>query len=125
MTLLLRLLINAAALWVAASFIDGIRYTGRWPALVGLALVFGAVNTFIRPVLSFFSFPITLLTLGLFTLVINALMLMLTAWIALRLGIPFAVDGFVPALLGGICVSLVSMLLSAVLISDKDGRVDE
>lgn len=124
MTTLLRLLINAAALWATASFIDGIRYSGQWPGLVGLALVFGVVNTFIRPVLSFFSFPITVLTLGLFTLVINALMLMLTAWIAVRLGISFSVDGFVPALLGALCVSILSMLLGAMLISDKEKRAD-
>ena len=120
MTTLLKLLINAAALWCAARFIDGISYSGRWPGLVGLALVFGVVNTFIRPVLAFFSFPITLVTLGLFTLVINALMLMLTAWIAARLDIAFTVRGFVPALLGAICVSLLSMILGSILIGKDE-----
>jgi putative membrane protein len=120
MTLILRLLINAAALWCAAHFIDGISYTGSWPALVGLALVFGVVNTFIRPVLRFFSFPITILTLGLFALVINAFMLLLTAWIAAQLDIPFTVRGFVPALLGAICVSILSTLLSAMFIRNDD-----
>ncbi len=124
MTVFLRLLINAAALWATARFIDGIHYTGSWPGLVGLALVFGTVNTFIRPVLRFFSFPITILTLGLFTLVINALMLMLTAWIAVRLGIDFAVDGFGAAFVGALCVSVLSMVLSAVLISDDEKRKD-
>ena len=125
MTTLLKLLINAAALWCAARFIDGISYTGSWPGLVGLALVFGVVNTFIRPVLAFFSFPITLVTLGLFTLVINALMLMLTAWIAARLDIAFTVRGFVPALLGAICVSLLSMILGSILIGkDEKPRKD-
>src|SRR6187402_325811 len=71
MTTLLRLLINAVALWCAARFIDGISYSGSWPGLVGLALLFGIVNTFIKPVLRFFSFPVTILTLGLFLLVIN------------------------------------------------------
>jgi len=118
MSILIRLLINAAALWATARFVDGINYSGSWPALVGLALVFGTVNTFIRPVLRFFSFPITILTLGLFTLVINALMLLLTAWIAGRLGIAFTVSGFLPALIGAICVSVLSMVLSALLISD-------
>jgi putative membrane protein len=124
MSILLRLVINAAALWVASRFIDGISYTGSWPGLLGLALVFGVVNTFIRPVLRFFSFPIRILTLGLFTLVINAAMLMLTAKIAVALDIGFAVRGFVPALLGAICVSLVSMVLGAILISDKDDDDD-
>ncbi len=124
MSILLRLLINAAALWAAARFVNGISYSGSWPGIVGLALVFGTVNTFIRPVLSFFSFPITMLTLGLFTVVINALMLMLTAWIAVRVGISFTVDGFVPALIGAICVSLLSMVLGAIFIGDEERRPD-
>lgn len=124
MTVILRLIINAAALWATARFIDGIQYTGSWPGLVGLAAVFGVVNTFIRPVLRFFSFPITILTLGLFTLVINAFMLMLTAWIAVRLGIGFVVNGFGTAFVGALCVSLLSMLLGAVLITDDEKRAD-
>ncbi len=122
MSLLIRLLINAAALWATARFVDGISYTGSWPALVGLALVFGIVNTFIRPVLRFFSFPITLLTLGLFTLVINAMMLLLTAWIAGQIGIAFTVSGFIPALIGAVCVSILSMVLSAVLINNDNEK---
>ena len=120
MTTILRVLINAAALWCAARFIEGISYSGRWPGLIGLALVFGFVNTFIRPVLRFLSFPITILTLGLFTLVINALMLLLTASIAMRLGIGFTVRGFVPALLGALCVSLLSIVLSGLLINERE-----
>jgi len=125
MTLLLRLAINAAALWCAARFIDGIVYTGSWQGLVGLALVFGIVNTFIRPVLRFFAFPITLITLGLFTLVINAAMLLLTARIAESVGISFAVRGFIPALLGAICVSVLSTVMSAILIHDGDKDDDK
>lgn len=125
MTLILRLLINAAALWCAARFIDGISYAGNWQGLVGVALVFGVVNTFIRPILRFFSFPITILTLGLFALVINAGMLLLTAAIAERLGIRFAVNGFVPALLGSICISIISAVLGALLISDSEKRDDK
>jgi putative membrane protein len=119
MSILLRLAINAAALWATARFVDGITYSGSWPGLVGLALVFGIVNTFVRPVLKLFSFPITIITLGLFTFVINAFMLMLTAWIAAQLGIAFTVAGFVPALIGAVCVSLLSMVLNAVLVSDS------
>lgn len=118
MSILLRLAINAAALWATARFVDGISYSGSWPGLVGLALVFGIVNTFVRPVLKLFSFPITIITLGLFTFVINAFMLMLTAWLAAQLGIAFTVAGFVPALIGAVCVSLLSMVLNAVLVSD-------
>ena len=120
MQLILRLLINAVALWCAARFIDGISYTGSWQGFVGLSLVFGIVNTLIRPVLSFFSFPIQVITLGLFTLVLNALMLMLTAWLAVKFNIAFAVRGFVPAVLGAVVVSVVSMVLGLVLARDND-----
>ncbi|MES2522683.1 MAG: phage holin family protein [Gemmatimonadota bacterium] len=120
MKLFIRLLVNAFALWCAAYFIDGIRYTGSWGGLLGLALVFGLVNTLIRPVLSFFSFPIRLLTLGLFTLVLNALMLLLTAWLARRFDIAFEVTGFVPAFLGALLVSVLSTVLSFFLVKDDD-----
>ncbi len=119
MRLLARLLINAFALWCAARFIDGIHYTGTWRGLLGLALVFGFVNTFIRPVLSLLSFPIRLLTLGLFTLALNALMLLLTAWIASRFEIAFTVRGFIPALLGSLLISLISMMLGFVVKRDE------
>lgn len=115
MNIIIRLLVNAVALWCAARFINGISYAGSWQGLVALSLVFGIVNAFIRPVLSFFSFPIQIVTLGLFTLVLNALMLMLTAWLAGRFDIAFTVRGFVPALLGAIVISIVSMVLGAVL----------
>ncbi len=120
MNLLIRLLVNAVALWCAAHFIDGIRYTGTWPGLLGLALVFGVVNTLIRPILSFFSFPIQLITLGIFTLVLNALMLMLTSYLGRRFDIPFFVDGFVPAFLGALLVSILSTILSAVFVKKDD-----
>ncbi len=116
MTLILRLLINAVALWCAAHFIDGISYTGSWQGLVGLALVFGLVNTLVRPVLSFFSFPIQILTLGLFTLVLNAAMLLLTSALATRLGVSFRIDGFGSAFFGALLVSILSTLLSWVVI---------
>ncbi len=122
MNIVIRLFVNAVALWCAARFIDGISYVGSWPGLVGLSLVFGAVNVVIRPVLSFFSFPIQLLTLGLFTLVLNAFMLMLTAWLAVRFDIGFRVGGFVPAFLGSIVISVVSMVLGAFFSSEKDKK---
>jgi len=121
MTLILRLLINAVALWCAARFIDGISYTGSWQGLVGLALVFGIVNTLVRPVLSFFSFPIQIITLGLFTLVLNAAMLLLTSALATRLGVSFHISGFRAAFVGAVLVSILSAILSWVVIpSDTD-----
>ena len=122
MSIIIRLLVNAVALWCAARFIDGISYAGSWQGLVGLSLVFGIVNAFIRPVLAFFSFPIQLVTLGLFTLVLNAFMLMLTAWLAVRFDIAFEVTGFVPALLGAIVISVVGLVLGAVLRPEKKER---
>lgn len=124
MQFLLRLLINALALWLAARFIDGISYAGSWQGLVALALVFGFVNAFIRPILSFLSFPVQIITLGLFTLVLNALMLMLTARIGSAFDIAFTVQGFFPALWGAIFISLVSLVLTALLVTDKDRKHD-
>ena len=116
MVLILRLLINAVALWCAARFIDGISYSGSWQGLVGLALVFGVVNTLVRPVLSFFSFPIQIVTLGLFTLVLNAAMLLLTSALATRVGLSFHISGFRAALIGALVVSVLSIILSWVVI---------
>ncbi len=109
--LVLRIVINAVALWVAAYVVPGIGVTSDVAGLLVAAVVFGLVNALIKPVLSIVSCPITLLTLGLFTLVINALMLMLTDYFARGL----TVDGFMPALIGGLVISIVSTLLSFVL----------
>ena len=93
MRFLLRILINAAALWVAAYFVHGI-HAGGAGSILAVAIVFGLVNAIVRPLLKLLSCPIILLTLGLFTLVLNALMLMLTAWVGAQLGIDFKVDDF-------------------------------
>jgi putative membrane protein len=122
MRFLLRLLINAGALWCAARFIDGIRYTGSTTGLLGLALLFGAMNSVIRPILAFFSLPVLIMTLGLFAFVLNAVMLLLTSKAAATFGIPFSVDGFGAALLGSILVSIVATLLGGLLLpADEDG----
>jgi putative membrane protein len=120
MQLLLRLFINAFALWCAARFIDGIDYTGSTTGLLGLSLVFGVVNALIRPVLTLFSLPLLIITLGLFTFVLNGVLLLLTSSLAGSFGIPFRVAGFGAAMLGALLVSVVSTVLSAVLIRDKD-----
>jgi putative membrane protein len=113
-----RLLANAAALWVAAYLLAGIRYDGSWPGLLGVALVFGVVNAFIAPVLKLLALPVQLLTLGLFTFVLNALLLLLTSRIAQAVGLAFVVEGFVAALLGALIVSVVSGALSVLLTDD-------
>lgn len=118
MRFLLRILVNAAALWVAAYVVRGI-HAGGASSILAVAVVFGLVNAFVRPFLKLLSCPIIFLTLGLFTLVINALMLMLAAWVGRQLGIDFAVNGFWAAFLGALIVSIVSTVLSW-LIPDRD-----
>lgn len=111
-TLLIRWIINAIALWIAVLLVPGIHAPESVVTLAATAAIFGLVNTLIRPVLKLLTCPLILLTLGLFTLVINALMLWLTSWIAGLFGLGFTVDGFLAAFLGAIVVSLVSIVLS-------------
>jgi len=110
--LLVRLIINAAALFVAVQLIPGMHFVGGLGKLLLVALVFGLVNAVVRPVLTLLSCPLIVVTLGLFLLVINALMLGLTSWLSSRLNLGFQVDGFWPALLGGLIIGLVSTALT-------------
>jgi len=117
--LLLRWLINGVALYVAAELVRGIDVVGGWQALAVMALIFGLVNALIRPILKFLTCPLIVLTLGLFTLVINALMLMLASWLGRQLGLGFYVAGFGPAFWGALVISVVSFALT-LLTGDKD-----
>lgn len=120
--LLIRWLINAAALWVAAAIVPGIGYSG-WQALLIVALIFGLVNALIRPVLKVMTCPLLILSLGLFTIVINALMLMLTSWLAQQFNVDFWVEGFWPsAVLGALVISAVS-IVGSLLFKDRDEDV--
>ena len=112
MVFLLRLLINAAALWVAIQLVDGIEHRGTWWSLLAVALVFGILNASIRPLLKLLSLPVIILTLGLFIFVINALMLLLTGWVSGLFNLGFYVEGFWDAFFGGLIISIVSLLLS-------------
>ncbi|MCW2566729.1 MAG: Membrane protein of unknown function [Mycobacterium sp.] len=112
---LVRLLASAAGLAVAAWILGGISVGSagdtvlrRVLTLLGVALVFGVVNAVVKPVVKLLTLPLFLLTLGLITLVINALLLQLTAWISDQVGLHFTVSGFGTALVGAIIVSLVS-----------------
>ena len=123
MKYLLWILTNAAALAVAAWALDGIRVEGSdWQdkivPLVLAGLVLGVVTVFVEPVVKLFSLPFIVLTLGLFLLVINALMLMLTSWIAAKADIGFEVDGFWTAVIGGVIVTLVAGFIDLVAIED-------
>ncbi len=112
MRFLLRWLINAAALWVAVHLVSGIRFDGHWSTLLVVALVFGVLNAVVRPILKLLTLPLLILTLGLFTFVINALMLLLTSWVSGSLELGFHVGGFGSAFWGALVVSVVSLILS-------------
>lgn len=112
---LLRLLITAVALWIAALLIPGIDYHGGWFGLAAMALIFGLVNATLGTALRVLSCPLILLTLGLFALVINGALLMLASGIGSVLGVQFEVAGCGSALLGALVISLVSLLLTMIL----------
>jgi len=114
MNFVLNLLINTFALWTAARVISGIAYSGPWYGLLLVALVFGVLNAFVRPVLKFLSFPFVILTLGLFIFILNAFMLWLTSAASKALDLGFSVAGFRPALWGALVISLINMILSCV-----------
>jgi len=121
-----RWLINAIALLVAALIVPNIRLTAsgtspgmnEWVTLAIVALIFGVINAIIRPVVVLLTFPLTIVTLGLFMFVVNALMLMLTSRIAQALHLGFRVEGFGAALLGALVISVVSFILSRLLASE-------
>ncbi len=121
MKLIVRWAITAIALVVAAAIVPGIYVTDNnaWVAVAVMAAVLGLVNAFVRPVLVLLSCPFIILTLGLGLVLINALTLAFSSWIAVNwFGVGFHVDGFWPALFGAIVVSIVSFLLSLLLPDD-------
>lgn len=120
MRLIVRLLVNAVALWVATLVVDGVDVDTSSTrdevlTILAVAAVFAVVNVLVKPIVKLLSLPLYIITLGLFTLVVNALMLLLTSWIAGKLGIPFDVDGFWTAVLGALVISVVSWLLNVLL----------
>jgi len=122
MSILIRLLINAAALWVATQVVDGISFTGDVPRLLGVALVFGVLNVLVKPILQLATCPFYILTLGLFTFVVNAVMLLITSAASNALGLGFQVNGFIPAFFGALVVSIVSFALSLFVASGEEKK---
>jgi putative membrane protein len=121
--LLIRLIINAIALYVATlpQLHLGVTFDGQWTTLAIVAFIFGLVNALVRPVLELLTCPLIILTLGLFTLVINALMLWLTGWISSNLfELGFHVNGFMAAFLGALVVSIVSFALNLFMAEARD-----
>lgn len=131
--LLLRWLVTTAALYVAVLVVPGIDFNeaeGAW-RLILVALVFGGVNALLRPLLTFLTCPLILLTFGFFFLVVNALLLLATSWASVKLGLGFTVEGFWAAFWGGLVVSIASTILFALTGRPRvhahvgHGRIDE
>ncbi|WP_030990666.1 phage holin family protein [Streptomyces sp. NRRL S-1813] len=121
---LVKTIANAAALAVAIWLLKDITLTGentgrKILTLVLVALIFGLVNFLVKPVAKLLSFPLFILTLGLITLVVNALMLLLTSWLAGKADLAFHVGGFWTALLGGVIISIVAWAMHMIL-PDED-----
>jgi putative membrane protein len=114
MHLLIRLIINAIVLYLIALYVPGFHISGFTAAIIA-AIIFGLVNAVIRPIVLLLSLPATILTLGLFVIIINALMFWLTVWITPG----FRVDGFVPALIGGIIMTIVSIITNHVFKAES------
>ncbi len=115
-------LINTIAILFAVKIVPGITYSGGWPGILAAGIIFGLVNTVIRPFINLFSIPLLVLSLGLFTFVINALMLILTSWISGWLTLGFHVAGFEAAFIGSLIISFVSLVLSCLLPPQKAVR---
>lgn len=112
---LLRLLINGVALYAAVALLNGHGVSPQstnWLSFVWLALIFGLINAFVRPVLRLLTCPLIILTLGLGTLLINTLLFYLAGVVGTNFGVGFRVDGFLPALYGALITSAISIVLS-------------
>lgn len=129
MGLLIRLVINAIALWITTLVVSGIAVTGESTAsdvltLILVALIFGVVNAVLKPIIHVVGCVFYVLTLGLFALVVNALLFLLTDWIAGGIGLPFEIDGFWSAFWGAIVMAVVSWLISLVVPDRWEGKAD-
>ena len=115
MRFLLHLVVTAVAFWVATHLVSGLRYAGPLPGLLLVALLFGVVNALLGSILRVLSLPVTFLTLGLFALVVNAVLLCVTGAAAESLGLGLHVDGFLPAFLGALVIGITRAVLNTVV----------
>ena len=123
--LFIRLGINAVAVYAAIYFLNGRGITANpdsWFYYLALGLIFGVVNAVLRPLLITLSCPLIILTLGLGTLLINTLLFYLSGLIGQYFGVGFTVDGFMPAFLGSLIISVVSLVLSALFQGELNGK---
>lgn len=118
----IRWAINSLALYAAILIVPGIDFEGNWTGLLWLALIIGLLNALVRPLLKFLTCPLIILTLGLFTIVINTIVLMLTSSIGQAFNLGLSVDGFWSAALGSIVISVISTIMSVILHDELKGR---
>jgi putative membrane protein len=123
---LIKTVVNGIALWAAAAAIDGIHLgddselSTRLLTIAFVALLFGVVNAIVKPIAQLLSLPFIILTLGLFTLIVNAFMLQITEWISGPLGLDFSIDAFFwDAVLGALVITVVSMVVNLVVPDGK------
>ena len=114
--------INAVALYVAILIVPGIDLRGSWMDILWLALIFGLLNALVRPLLKFLTCPLIILTLGLFTILINTGMLLLTSKIGQAIGFGLTVNGFWTAVLGSLVISIVSVVMSVIFRDELKGK---
>ena len=119
---ILRWMINVVAIYVAILIVPGIDLQSGLVSVLWLALILGLINAFVRPLLKLLTCPLILLTLGLFTLLINTFLFWLTSQIGHAFGIDLVITGFWPAFLGGLVVTAVSVVMSLILRDELKGR---
>ena len=120
--LLVRWLVNALALWVAVALLPGLHFDRGIGGLLVVAAVFGIVNALLRPILTVLSCPLVVVTLGLFLLVINGVLLWVTGWVSDRYDLGFHVDGLLWAILGGLIIGLVSTAATLAIGDNREKR---
>jgi len=121
-SLFVRWLINTLALYVAVQVVPGVDYDRGPVGLLLVAILFGLVNAFLRPLLTLLTCPLVLVTLGLFLFVINAVLLLLTGWLSSQFDLGFRVAGFWPAFWAGLLISMVSLFLS-LMVGEREVKV--
>lgn len=123
--LLVRLAVNALALWVAVELVPGLAYRGEsYVSLIIIALIFGLVNALVRPILLLLTCPLIVLTLGLFVLIVNGVMLSLTIWLSDLFDLGLVSESFVATLLGALVISIVSGVMNIFIKDDREDRRD-
>lgn len=121
--LLLRLVVNAIALWVAIEIVPGLTYTSEsYVSLLIIAFIFGLVNALVRPILVLLTCPLIVLTLGLFVLIVNGVLLSITVWLSGVFDLGLASDSFLSTLLGAVIVSVVSGVINLLIKEESESE---